>query len=540
MRLGRPRLAYLITAGNLDSMVNHYTVAKHRRSSDVYAPGGKTGLRPDRATIVYSKLARRAYPGVPVIIGGLEASLRRFAHYDYWDNSVRRSVLADSGADILIYGMGEHPIVELADALESGLAAEHITYVRGTGYMARSLDKVYDYKEIASFEQVAKDKCAYAEAFMEQQTEYDVIRGKTLVQKHGDMYLVMNPPAELLTAGELDDVYALPYMRAQHPSYQEKIPAFDEVEFSLTSVRGCFGGCSFCALTYHQGRVIQARSHESLLSEARLLTAQPNFKGYIHDVGGPTANFRQPSCKKQLKTGVCADRQCLWPKKCANLTVSHSDYTALLTRLRQLPKVKKVFVRSGIRYDYIVYDDDQTFLNELVEHHISGQLKVAPEHINEDVLYMMGKPSAEIFERFIQKYEACNRKHQKEQYLTSYFMSSHPGSDLNAAIELAQYLKRTGRRVEQVQDFYPTPGTLSTCMYYTGLDPRTMKPVYIPKGREKELQRALLQFDRKQNFALVREALRKAERDDLIGSGKNCLVPAEIVYDHKKQHQRRH
>ena len=528
-RLGRPRLAFLISAGNIDSMVNHYTSAKKRRSSDAYTPGGEAGKRPDRATIVYANRVREAFRGVPVIIGGIEASLRRFAHYDYWDDKVRRSILSDSGADLLIYGMGERQIVEIADALAGGLPVEQITYVNGTCYMTNSLAQVYEYETIESYEAVARDKKAYASAFMAQYREQDAIRGKRLVQPHGDTFLVVNPPAAPLTTEELDAVYELPYARAPHPSYQKEIPALFEVKFSLTSCRGCFGACSFCALTFHQGRVISARSHASLLREAAILTQQPDFKGNIHDVGGPTANFRQPACKKQLKSGVCADRQCLGFEHCKNLMVDHGDYIALLEELSGVPGVKRVFVRSGIRYDYVMYDKSDAFLRALIKNHVSGQLKVAPEHVSDRVLRLMGKPASALYDRFVAKYMQLNRNLGKEQYIVPYFMSSHPGSDLDAAVELAEYLKRTGQRPEQVQDFYPTPGTLSTCMYYTGFDPRTGERVYVPKNAsEKAMQRALMQYFMPQYRDLARKALEKAGREDLIGFGKHALVPPRM------------
>ncbi len=527
-RLGRPKLAFLVSAGNLDSMVNHYSVSKHRRGMDAYSPGGKVGLRPDRAVIVYANRCREAYKGVPVVIGGIEASLRRFAHYDYWDDKVRHSILFDSGADLLLYGMGETSVVEVADALSAGIAPEDITYVAGSCYMASNLERVYEYEMLPSFMEVAQDKRIYAEAFLQQYQEQDPIRGKRLVQAHEKGFLVANPPAMPLTQEQMDAVYALPFTRKPHPSYREHIPALDEVEFSLTSCRGCYGACSFCALTFHQGRMVQTRSHASLLQEAKLLTALPGFKGYIHDVGGPTANFRQPACQKQMKLGTCKKRQCIGYEKCPQLEVDHGDYISLLRKLRALPGIKKVFVRSGVRYDYVMYDKNGTFLRELAQHHISGQLKVAPEHVDDRVLYYMNKPAHGLYDRFVQKYQAVNEKLGLKQYIVPYFISSHPGSDLNAAIALAEYLKRTGHRPEQVQDFYPTPGTLSTCMFYTGLDPRTMQPVYVAKSqKEKGLQRALMQFFLPENFAKVRAALRQANREDLIGFGKNTLVPPE-------------
>ncbi len=523
---GKPRLAFMVNAGNMDSMVNHYTSSKKRRSEDNYSPGGKMGLRPDRAVTVYCNRIREAYGSVPIVIGGIEASLRRFAHYDYWDDKVRRSVLVDSGADLLSYGMGERQTVEIADALASGLGVHDITYIAGTCYMAGSLENVYDYDEIESFEAVSADKRAYCRAFMKQYEEQDAISGRRLVQKHGSRWLVANPPALPLTTQELDDVYELPYTRLPHPSYKEHIPALDEVEFSLVSTRGCFGACSFCALTFHQGRVIQARSHESLLREAELLTRLPNFKGYIHDVGGPTANFRRPACKKQLTKGVCKKRQCLGYEHCKNVEVDHRDFTALLKKLRALPGVKKVFVRSGIRYDYLMFDRDDTFMRELILHHVSGQLKVAPEHISDGVLRLMGKPAGGLYDRFCDKYKRLNERMGMEQYIVPYFMSSHPGSTLDSAVELALYLKRTGQRPEQVQDFYPTPGTLSTCMFYTGLDPRDKQPVYVPKDpAEKAMQRALMQYFMPYYRDTARKALVKAGREDLIGTGRGCLVP---------------
>ena len=525
---GRPKYGFLVNSGNMDSMVNHYTSAKRPRSEDAYTPGGKRGKRPDRAVKVYCKCIRKIYGDIPIIIGGIEASLRRFAHYDYWADKVFPSMLIDSDADLLIYGMGERQIIEVADALSGGIGVRDISYVHGTAYRAPSLERVYEYKLIESYEEVSTDKIAYCKAFLSQYREQDAISGQCLVQMHGGEFVVVNPPALPLSREEMDTVYDLPYTRLPHPSYKEHIPALDEVKFSLTSCRGCYGQCSFCALTFHQGRVIQSRSHESLLREAELMTHMPDFKGYIHDVGGPSANFRQPACKKQLTHGVCKDRSCLGYSPCRNIIVDHSDYVELLRELRKVPGVKRVFVRSGIRYDYLMYDKDDTFLRELVKYHISGQLKVAPEHIDDDVLKLMGKPGQELYDRFVRKYEQVNRNLGMEQYLVPYLMSSHPGSTLNSAIALAEYLKSSGQRPEQVQDFYPTPGTLSTCMYYTGLDPRTMKKVYVPKDpEEKAMQRALMQFFVPKNRPLVRKALRLADRDDLIGSGKNCLVPSE-------------
>ena len=526
--LGKPRLAFLVTSGNMDSMVNHYTSSRKHRSDDAYTPGGKAGSRPDRAAIVYAHRAREAYKGVPIVLGGIEASLRRFAHYDYWDDKVRRSVLVDAVADFVVYGMGERPIMELADALASGLKPRDITYVAGTAFQVQSLENIYDYTLIDSFDEVSKDKLAYAHAFLKQYEEQDPVRGKRLVQPHGSSYVVVNPPAMPLNSAELDKVYALPYTRKPHPSYGLPIPALNEVEFSLASCRGCFGACSFCALTFHQGRIVQSRSHGSLVEEAKLLTKQPGFKGYIHDVGGPTANFRRPACKRQLTEGACKNRQCLGFNPCKNVDADHSDYIALLKKLRAVDGVKRVFVRSGVRYDFALYEKNDVFLRELIGYHVSGQLKVAPEHVDDRVLKLMGKPSAALYERFLQKYESINRALEKEQFIVPYFMSSHPGSDLQSAVELALFLKRTGQRPEQVQDFYPTPGTLSTCMYYTGLDPRTMEKVYVPRTyEEKAMQRALMQYFMPQHRAMARKALVKAGREDLIGFHKDALVPPE-------------
>ena len=527
--MGRPRLAFLVSSGNLDSMVNHYSVAKRRRTEDSYTPGGRAGSRPDRAVIVYANRCREAYPNVPIVIGGLEASLRRFAHYDYWDDRVRHSVLYDAGADLLLYGMGERSIVELADALDAGTPVREIRTISGSCYRVNSLEELSgDSVLLPSFMEVATDKKAYARAFSLQSAEQDAVTGRRLVQAHEKGFLVANPPQPPLSQAEMDAVYALPFTRKPHPVYREHIPALDEVAFSVTSSRGCFGGCSFCALTFHQGRVVQARSHGSILAEVRRLTQDPDFKGYIHDVGGPTANFRQPACKKQLTQGVCRDRQCIGYRPCGNLEVSHSDYTALLKKLRSLPGVKKVFVRSGVRYDYVMYDRDDAFLRELVAHHVSGQLKVAPEHVSERVLRCMNKPSHELYERFEQRYMALCRQKGREQYLVPYLMSSHPGAELSDAIELACFLKKKGIRPQQVQDFYPTPGTLSTCMYHTGLDPRSMQRVYVARTpEEKAMQRALMQYYLPKNFAVIRKALRRAGREDLIGAGRDCLVPPE-------------
>ena len=528
MRFGRPSYGFLVSSGVIDSMVNHYTAAKKRRSEDVYTPGGKAGKRPDRAVIVYCNKIREAYGDIPIAIGGVEASLRRFAHYDYWDDRVRASILADSGADLLLYGMGERTILVTADWMSRGAPVWECAMMRGVCYFAKA--PVRGGLEIPSFEECARDKTAYARAFTVQYREQDPIRGKAIVQRHGDRYLIQTVPDMPLTREELDATYTLPYQRTWHPDYDALggVPAIEEVQFSLTHTRGCFGSCAFCAITFHQGRIITSRSHESVIEEARQITQLPNFKGYIHDVGGPTANFRRPACDKQLEHGACAGKQCLYPRPCRNMVVDHTDYIALLRELRALPKVKKVFVRSGLRYDYIMADKSDAFLRELCEHHVSGQLKVAPEHVSPKVLSVMGKPGREVYDAFCEKYRRINQKLGKEQYLVPYLMSSHPGSDLSAAIELAEYLRDIGHQPEQVQDFYPTPGTLSTCMFYTGLDPRTMKPVYVPRSaHEKALQRALLQFRRPQNHALVREALRTAGREDLIGFSKECLVPPE-------------
>ena len=526
---GRPRLGFLVSAGNMDSLVNHYTVARKRRHSDAYSPGGKAGLHPDRATIVYCGLIRQTYKDVPLIIGGIEASLRRLAHYDYWSDKLRRSILLDSGADLLLYGMGERSIVEVADALASGLAITDITYVNGTVYRARSLDAVYDYELLPSWEEVTASKRSFAQSFMAQYKASDPFTGKRLVESYSaQVHVVQNPPSEPLSTEELDAVYALPYARAWHPRYNEQggIPGFSEVKFSLTSSRGCFGECAFCALTFHQGRIVQARSHESLLEEAQLIINDPDFKGYIHDVGGPTANFRAPACKKQLTRGACTDKRCLTPTVCKACKPNHSNYLKLLRKLRALPGVKKVFVRSGIRFDYVLADPNhQEFLDELVQHHVSGQLKVAPEHISDTVLAYMGKPRNAVYERFCKEFAQANERAGKKQFLVPYLMSSHPGSGLDEAIQLAEYVRDMGYNPEQVQDFYPTPGSLATCMYYTGLDPLTMEPVYVPTSpHEKALQRALIQYRNPKNYALVEEALRKAGRTDLIGYDKKCLI----------------
>ena len=528
-RLGEPRLGFLVAAGNIDSMVNHYTVAKKVRNTDFYSPGGEGGRRPDRATIVYCNRIREAYgKKIPIIIGGIEASLRRFAHYDYWSDKVRRSILIDSGADILIFGMGEHQIVEIADLLAAGVKASDIKFVPGISYLEGDKDALPDDCIILpSYDEVVSSKTEYANATRIEYQEQDAVRGKPLAQLDHNKYVVQTPPSKPLTRQELDDVYALPYMRTYHPVYEEKggVPAISEVEFSLTSCRGCYGGCNFCALTFHQGRTVTSRSHESIIEEAKLLTKAPGFKGYIHDVGGPTANFRAPSCKGQLEHGVCKNKQCLFPEPCKNLEVDHRDYMELLRKLRRIKGIKKVFVRSGIRYDYLIYDKDDGFFRELVKYHISGQLKVAPEHISDNVLRYMGKPGKKVYDRFCEKYKSLNKELGMDQYLVPYLMSSHPGSRLKDAVKLAEYLRDIGHSPEQVQDFYPTPGSISTCMYYTGLDPMTMKPVYVPRSyEEKRLQRALLQYKDPKNYELVYKALKLAGRDDLIGYDRKCLI----------------
>ncbi len=532
---GRPRLGFLISGGNMDSMVNHYYVSQKRRQTDAYTPGGVMGKRPDYATVVYGNLIRRKYKDVPVIIGGIEASLRRLAHYDYWSNSFKRSILLDSQADLISYGMGEHSVIEIADALAAGMDIKDITYIAGTVYKTKDIsgitnlsDAKYNAIVLPDYSTMKEDTARYAESFKIQYDNTDAFSGKTLVEPYpSGIYVVQNPPAKPLTTEEMDDVYAFPYMRTYHPSYEEVggVPAISEIKFSLISNRGCFGGCSFCALTFHQGRIIQVRSHESLLAEAQKIIKAPDFKGYIHDVGGPTANFRHPACQKQLTAGVCKNRQCLFPTPCKNLNADHSDYLSLLRKLRALPGVKKVFVRSGIRFDYLLADADDTFFKELVEYHVSGQLKVAPEHISDAVLSKMGKPENKVYERFVKKYYQINEKLSKKQFLVPYLMSSHPGSTLTEAIELAVYLRDLGYMPEQVQDFYPTPSTISTVMYYTGIDPRNGEKVYVCKNpHEKAMQRALIQYRNPKNYDLVYEALQKANRTDLIGFDKKCLI----------------
>ena len=526
--LGEPRLGFLVSAGNMDSMVNHYSVTKHRRHTDAYTPGGEEGHRPNRAVTVYGNLIRQTFKDAPIIIGGIEASLRRLAHYDYWQDKLKRSVLLDSGADILIYGMGEHAIVEIADALDAGLPVDQITYINGTVYRTNSLDEVYDYDLLPSWDDLTADKLNYARSFNVQQQNMDPITGHRLVEPYpNSVYVVQNPPSATLTTDEMDEVAELPYARDWHPDYDAAggVPAFAEIKFSISSNRGCFGECSFCALTFHQGRVLQMRSHDSIMREAELLTHDPEFKGYINDVGGPTANFSRPACDKQLKHGVCKNKRCLWPSVCKNMVVDESGYTQLLRDLRQLPGVKKVFVRSGIRFDYTMADASDEFLRELLEHHVSGQLRVAPEHVSDAVLSVMGKPSRAVYDAFCRKFERLNREYGLKQYVVPYLISSHPGSTMKEAVDLAEAVRDMGYMPEQVQDFYPTPSTMSTCMYYTGVDPRTMEPIYVARDpHEKAMQRALIQYRKPENYKLVREALEKAGRRDLIGYTKHCLI----------------
>lgn len=525
---GRPRLAYLVSAGNMDSMVNHYSVSKRKREHDAYTPGGVMGKRPDYATVVYCNLIRRKYKDVPIVIGGIEASLRRLAHYDYWSNHIKHSILIDSQADILIYGMGERAIVEVAEALDSGIKAKDICFIEGTAYRAGNIENVYDYIELPSYDELKADKQSYAKSFKTQYENTDHYTAKPLVEKYNDhMYVVQNKPAAPLTENEMDRVYSLPYKRTYHPSYEALggVPAIAEVKFSLVSSRGCFGGCSFCALTFHQGRIIQTRSDKSILQEAEKIVWEPDFKGYIHDVGGPTANFRRKACEKQEKYGVCKNKQCLFPKPCENLRVDHSSYLELLRKLRRLPNVKKVFIRSGIRFDYLMADENDEFFYELCKYHISGQLKVAPEHVSDNVLHKMGKPSNDVFQSFCDKYKKINDELGIKQYMVPYLMSSHPGSTMKDAVKLAEYLRDLDYMPEQVQDFYPTPSTISTCMYYTGVDPRTMEEVYVPRSpHEKAMQRALIQYRNPKNYDLVHEALVIAKRTDLIGYDKKCLI----------------
>ncbi len=525
---GRPRLGFIVSAGNMDSMVNHYSVSKKRRQTDAFTPGGEMGKRPDYATVVYCNLIRQTFKEVPILIGGIEASLRRLGHYDYWSNKVKRSILLDSQADILMYGMGERSVVEIADALDSGMQVCDITFIEGTVYKARDLSGVYDAITLPSFNEIREEKEAYARSFYIQYCNTDPFSGKRLVEQYAEkLYVIQNPAAKPLSQIEMDDVYALPYQRNYHPSYEAAggVPAIREVKFSLVSNRGCFGGCSFCALTFHQGRIIQTRSHESIIEEAKLLVQDKEFKGYIHDVGGPTANFRHTSCEKQLTKGVCPNKQCLFPQPCKNLKADHRDYLNLLRKLRAIPGVKKVFVRSGIRFDYVMADKDETFLRELCQYHVSGQLKVAPEHVADPVLKRMGKPENAVYRSFVERYQRINEKLGLKQYLVPYLMSSHPGSTLKDAVPVAEYLRDLGYMPEQVQDFYPTPSTISTCMYYTGLDPRTMEKVYVPVNpHEKAMQRALIQYRNPANYELVLEALQKAGRMDLVGFDRHCLI----------------
>lgn len=523
---GEPRLAFLVSGGNMDSMVNHYTVSRKHRKTDAYSPGGGMGLRPDRAVTVYSNLIRQTYKNTPIILGGIEASLRRLAHYDYWADTMKHSVLLDSGADMISYGMGEKSVLKIAEALDMGIPVNHITNIPGTVYRTKEPPKNGIF--LPSYEQVSGDKRTYAESFRIQYENTDPFTGKTLIESYGGKgYIVQNPPSKPLSQKEMDKVYGLPYVGTYHPMYEKegKIPAIEEIRFSITSNRGCFGGCNFCALAFHQGRIVQTRSHESILEEAVRFTKEPDFKGYIHDVGGPTADFRHPSCKKQLTKGVCKNRQCLFPEPCRNLEADHKDYLELLRKLRKLPGIKKVFIRSGIRFDYVNEDPSPDFLDELVRFHISGQLRVAPEHVSDQVLYYMGKPGYRAYEEFVRKFYKVNEKYGMKQYAVPYLMSSHPGCTMKEAVKLAEYVRDMGFMPEQVQDFYPTPSTMSTCMYYTGIDPRTGEKVYVPKDpKEKAMQRALLQYRKPENYELVREALEKAGRTDLIGFNRKCLI----------------
>lgn len=522
---GEPRLGFLVSAGNMDSMVNHYTVAKKHRKQDAYSPGGKMGLRPDRAVTVYSNLIRQTYKHTPIILGGIEASLRRLAHYDYWSDGMKRSVLMDAGADLISYGMGERSILEIAEALDKGFPVSSITFIPGTVYKTKEMPKG---ELLPSYEQLCENKKAYADSFRIQYENTDAFSGKVLIEDYGNRgYVVQNPPAKPLSQKEMDEVYALPYARTYHPMYEKqgKIPAIEEIKFSITSNRGCFGGCNFCALTFHQGRIVQTRSHASIIEEAKSYVTEKDFKGYIHDVGGPTADFRHPACKKQERKGVCTNRQCLFPKPCKNLDTDHKDYLELLRKLRNISGVKKVFIRSGIRFDYVNADTSSAFLDELAKYHVSGQLRVAPEHVSDEVLYYMGKPEHAVYQQFLKKFEKANARSGKKQYVVPYLMSSHPGCTITEAVKLAEYVRDMGFMPEQVQDFYPTPSTMSTCMYYTGIDPRTGKKVYVPKTfKEKAMQRALLQYNNPENYELVKEALLLAGRKDLIGFDKKCLI----------------
>ncbi len=528
---GEPRLAFLVSAGNMDSMVCHYTVAKKHRGRDSYSPGGKMGLRPDHASVVYGNLIRRTYRNTPIVMGGVEASLRRLAHYDYWSDKLKRSVLLDSGADMISYGMGEKSIVAIADALNAGIPISQITWIEGTAFRSHNLEGVADgYVELPSFESMREDKLHYAESFRVQYRNLDPFSGKCLVEPYSEdnLYVVQNPPSTPLSTAEFDAVYRLPYERAYHPMYEAAggIPAINEVKFSLTSNRGCIGECAFCSLAFHQGRIIQSRSKESLVEEAKVLTEDADFKGYINDVGGPTANFRKPACPKQLDKGACRGKRCLAPKPCRSLQVNNRDYLDVLRELRALPGVKKVFVRSGLRFDYVLLDKHaDEFIRELAQHHVSGQLRLAPEHVSDEVLQVMGKPSNDTYQEFVRRFDAANRKLGLKQFVVPYLMSSHPGSTLEAAVELAEFCRDMGFNPEQVQDFYPTPSTVATCIYFTGVDPRTMKEVYCPRTpHEKAMQRALIQYRNPKNRSLVMEALRQAGREDLIGYGKECLV----------------
>ena len=536
--LGEPRLGFLVSAGNMDSMVNHYTVNKKRRKNDAYTPGGNGFKRPDYAVVVYGNLIRRTYKKTPIIIGGIESSLRRLAHYDYWSDKLKRSILLDSGADLISYGMGEKSIVEIADALNCGIDVKDITFVKGTVYKTQDISGIFDYEILPSFEQLKEDKLVYAKSFYTQYLNTDAITAKTLIEPYPNkIYVVQNPPALPLTTQEMDDIYSFPYVGTYHFRYEKDggVPAINEIKFSITSNRGCFGGCSFCALTFHQGRRIQTRSHDSIINEAKLMTKEKDFKGYIHDVGGPTGNFRHTSCEKQIKSGVCPNKQCLFPKPCKNMKVDHSDYVSLLRKIRKIDGVKKVFIRSGIRFDYVMEDKDDTFLKELCKHHISGQLRVAPEHVADEVLSLMGKPENKVYEDFMKRYARVNAITGKEQYVVPYLMSSHPGSTLKSAIKLAEYIRDLGYMPEQVQDFYPTPSTISTCMYYTGVDPRTMQKVYVPKDpKEKEMQRALIQYKKPENYELVKKVLLMAHREDLIGFDKKCLIPPRKINGNKR------
>ena len=543
LQFGTPKLGFLVNSGNIDSMVAHYTAAKRKRSDDAYTPGGKSGARPDRAVIVYSKKIRSLFGDVFIGIGGIEASLRRFAHYDYWDDKVRPSILLDSTADILMYGMGEKHIVEIANRLKKGENKKNLTDIKGTCYCVKTSEyKPMPVRECPSFKEVSQysdsGKRSYAKATRIQQSEQDAVRGKTVIQRHGDLILVQNPPMAPLSSSEMDEVYSLPFMRDYHPSYKALggVPGIEEVKFSVIHNRGCFGSCNFCSLAFHQGRTISVRSHRSVISEVEKITKMDDFKGYIHDVGGPTANFRAPSCQAQLKRGVCADKKCLAPSICPAVEVDHSDYLALLRKIRDIKGVKKVFIRSGIRFDYLINDKDESFFKELVKFHTSGQLKVAPEHCSDNVLSLMGKPNISVYNKFKKRFYELTKSLDKKQYLVPYLMSSHPGSTVNDAIELALFLKKEGLHPEQVQDFYPTPGTVSTCMFYTGLDPFTLKEVYVPRTmEEKAEQRALLQYFKPENRDIVRKALKRAGRYDLIGNGKNCLVIDEKPYNNRNK-----